>query len=213
MDPQHWLWGTVYRAEWGRLEWCPPLDAPLDPQICSKSYPATGHFYSHKTKHFPSWRKEVVWCSTVTYIIPYIIKTMATQKGTVWLEVKRTKNQQKKSRPNNVSAKDLQLWSRAASSLVTKVWPQLQLCRGCCFLGCTAGSSHPRMAALRSKRCTASRGTISIQKTPPDVKLLRRMRQKRRILWCGGGGVQNGDPSHLPPSPMASLGCESVWGR
>jgi hypothetical protein len=26
------------------------------------------------------------------------------------------------------------------------------VCRGCCFLGCTAASSHPRMAALRSKR-------------------------------------------------------------
>jgi hypothetical protein len=36
------------------------------------------------------------------------------------------------------------------------------VCRGCCFLGCTAESSHPRMAALKSKRCAASRGTIYI---------------------------------------------------
>jgi hypothetical protein len=39
------------------------------------------------------------------------------------------------------------------------------------------------------------------QEKRPDVTYLRRLRQKRRIPLCGGWEVQNGDPSHPPPSP------------
>jgi hypothetical protein len=39
------------------------------------------------------------------------------------------------------------------------------VCRSRCFLGYTAESSHPRMAALRSKRRTVLRGTFYIDKT------------------------------------------------
>ncbi len=44
------------------------------------------------------------------------------------------------------------------------------------------------MAAFRSKKmCCFKRDNLHLKNTP-DVKELRRMRQKRRIPWLGGGG-------------------------
>ncbi len=69
----------------------------------------------------------------------------------------------------------------------------------CCNLGWTAVSSHPRMAAWRSKCKTASRGTFCITKTT-QVTNTKENEAKRRIPCCGEG-VQDGDPSHSPPPP------------
>jgi hypothetical protein len=65
----------------------------------------------------------------------------------------------------------IQKWPCDGTCLITTWKMQVfthkynHVCRGCCFLGWTAESSHPGMAALRSKWKTASRGTLCIKKT------------------------------------------------
>jgi hypothetical protein len=56
------------------------------------------------------------------------------------------------------------------------------------------------MAALSSKRCAASRGTISIKKTPQiDISKENEAKKKNSLMW--GVGLKMATQDIFPPPP------------
>ncbi len=72
-----------------------------------------------------------------------------------------------------------------------KYWKSLaqNVCRGCCFLGCTAASSHPRSqkdVLLQEEQLTSGKY--------PRCHVIKENEAKKKnsLRWVGGGGGGGG---------------------